>query len=108
MAITPDEARARELENRYDRARQGAWAWATRAESEYLTAIKHEDDARAHAESAYMRDAVAEDRRLAQIHGVRSTEALKLAQMWTALAAVLVPPLEPIWADLAEVENTDG
>ena len=105
MAVTPDEARARELENRYDRARQGAWAWATRAEAEYLTAIKHEDDARTHVENAYMRDAVADDRRLAQIHGTRSTEALKLAQMWTALAAVLVPPLEPVWAD---VESTDG
>jgi hypothetical protein len=98
VSITPGAAAAHDLAASHDRARQAALSWAARAEAEYLTAIKHEDDARArqHSDSAWQRDRMAEERRQAQFHGVRSTEALKLAEMWARVATVLVPPLEPM------------
>lgn len=89
------------------RAQAHAFIWAERASTEYGQAIRHEDDARArqNADSAWQRDRMTEDRRQAQFHGVRSTEALKLAEMWARVAAALVPPLEPLWSEL---ESTDG
>ena len=107
MSITTGEAAAHELAANHDRARQAALSWAAKAEAEYLTAIRHEDDARERQQydSGWQRDRMAESRSLAQFHGVRSTEALKLAEMWARVATVLVPPLEPVWAEL---ESTDG
>ncbi|MFJ9243794.1 hypothetical protein [Streptomyces sp. NPDC101776] len=104
---TAEETAAAELAARHEDARQKAYAWALRATTEYAQAVRHEDDARARQnhDSVWQRDRMAEDRRLADFHGVRSTEALKLAEMWARVAAVLIPPLEPLWA---EVENTHG
>lgn len=113
MAYTRDEAAALELAGRHEDARGKAYAWAERATAEYGQAIRHEDDARARQnhDSSWQRDRMAEDRRLAQFHGARSTEALKLAEMWARVATAVVPPLEPVWqecGDLAEVESTDA
>ncbi|MGW4733874.1 hypothetical protein ACWEQC_32710 [Streptomyces shenzhenensis] len=71
------------------RAQASAIAWAERATAAYSEAVRHEDTARRNAGSAYLRDTAAEDRRQAQIHGVRSTEALKLAEMWASVARAL-------------------
>jgi hypothetical protein len=73
------------------RAQAHAFGWAERASAEYGQAIRHEDDARArqHSDSSWQRDRMAEERRLAQFHGVRSTEALKLAEMWARVARAL-------------------
>lgn len=70
------------------RAQAHAFGWAERATSEYGQAIQYEDNARArqHSDSAWQRDRTAEERRQAQFHGVRSTEALKLAEMWAHVA----------------------
>lgn len=72
-------------------AQAHAFGWAERASTEYGQAIRHEDDARARQnhDSAWQRDRMADDRRLAQFHGVRSTEALKLAEMWARVAQAL-------------------
>ncbi|WP_411090804.1 hypothetical protein [Streptomyces sp. 049-1] len=81
-------------------AQAHANAWAERVNSEYGQAVRHEDDARArqHADNAWQRDRMAEERRLAQFHGVRSTEALKLAEMWAHVARALAdgPLPEPL------------
>jgi hypothetical protein len=102
MAATAEQAA-----QRHARAQDAAMHWAERAEVEYAQAIRHEDDARArqHHESSWQRDRLAEDRRLAQAHGTRCTEALRLAEMWARVAAAVVPPLEPAWSTL---ESTDG
>ncbi|MET7679383.1 hypothetical protein [Streptomyces sp. NPDC005423] len=104
---TTEETSAAGLTARHDRACQAALGWAERATAEYGKAIRHEDDARARqvSDSAWQRDRMADDRRLAQFHGVRSTEALRLAEMWARVARVLTPPLEPVWSTL---ESTDA
>lgn len=91
-------------------AQAHAFGWAERATAEYGQAIRHEDDARArqHHDSSWQRDRIAEDRRLAQFHGVRCTEAIKLAEMWARVARVLVPPPEPLELITAEVGTTDA
>ncbi|WP_329338571.1 hypothetical protein OG866_27050 [Streptomyces sp. NBC_00663] len=82
------------------RAQAYAFGWAERATAEYETATRHEDDARRHSDSAYLRDAVIEDRRRALAHGVRSTEALKLAEMWARVAQALAVGEPPVTAEL--------
>lgn len=110
--ITADEAAAAELAAGHDRARQAALTWAERATAEYQTATRHEDDARARqrSDSAWQRDRMAEERQLAQYHGVRSTEALKLAEMWAHVATALVPPPAPMELSSfgPEPEHIDG
>lgn len=73
------------------RAQAHAVDWAERASTEYGHAIRFEDNARArqNADNAWQRDRMAEDRRHAQFHGVRSTEALTLAEMWASVARAL-------------------
>ncbi|MEU0109521.1 hypothetical protein ABZ313_29770 [Streptomyces sp. NPDC006251] len=73
------------------RAQAHAFGWAQRATTEYGQAVRHEDDARERQQydSGWQRDRAAESRTLAQFHGVRSTEALKLAEMWAAVARAL-------------------
>lgn len=85
------------------RAQTLALSWADCAESEYGKAIEHEDKARRFAGKAYLADPMADERRLAQFHGVRSTEALKLAEMWARVATSLTPqpaPLELVMTQL--------
>ncbi|WP_435252044.1 hypothetical protein [Streptomyces tendae] len=81
------------------RAQAHAFHWAERATAEYSQAVQHEDDARArqHADNAWQRDRMAEQRHLAQVHGVRSAEALKLADTWARTARALAdgPQLLP-------------
>lgn len=79
------------------RAQAFSLLWAERAETEYDRAVQHEDLARRHADTAYQRDAVAYERRAATFHGVRSTEAVRLAEMWSHVArgfAAGPPPSE--------------
>jgi hypothetical protein len=75
-----------------------AFAWAERASTEYGQAVRHEDDARERQQydSGWQRDRAAESRTLAQFHGVRSTEALKLADMWSGVARALADGELPI------------
>ncbi|MGW1324803.1 hypothetical protein ACWD64_19950 [Streptomyces antibioticus] len=109
---TAEETSSTERADRHASACEHAFAWAERATAEYGQAIRHEDDARERQQydSGWQRDRATESRALAQFHGVRSTEALKIAEMWAHVARVLVPPLEPIWAELetAELDGTDG
>ncbi|MFJ8140641.1 hypothetical protein [Streptomyces sp. NPDC096013] len=73
------------------RAQAHAFVWAERATAEYGTAVRHEDDARERQQydSGWQRDRMAESRALGQFHGVRSTEFLKLAEMWARVAQAL-------------------
>ncbi|MDX2681091.1 hypothetical protein [Streptomyces soliscabiei] len=84
------------------RAQAHAFGWAERASAEYTQAVRHEDDARArqNADSAWQRDRMAEERRQAQFHGVRSTEALKVAEMWARVARAMADGHlpEPVFA----------
>lgn len=75
----------------HQQAQQQAYDWATNATAEYGQAIRHESQARARHghDHAYQRDRAAEERRLADFHGVRSTEALRLAEMWSRVAQAL-------------------
>lgn len=73
----------------HNRAQAHAFHWAERANGEYAEAIAHEDKARRFADKAYLAEPMADERRLAQFHGVRSTEAIKLAEMWARVAQAL-------------------
>ncbi|MFG2515976.1 hypothetical protein [Streptomyces sp. NPDC048584] len=77
------------------RAQAHAFGWAERATTEYGQAIQHEDQARARQghDHAWQRDRMAEERRLAEFHGVRTTEALRLATMWADVAQALADGL---------------
>ncbi|MFJ9895253.1 hypothetical protein ACIQPR_18250 [Streptomyces sp. NPDC091280] len=93
-------------EQRYEAQRTGRlreaqeravfWAWT--ANGEYVEAIGHEDRSRAAYNPAIARqgDRIAQERRLADFHGVRSTEALKLAEMWARVAQALATGELPV------------
>ncbi|NUS29801.1 MAG: hypothetical protein HOV92_37060 [Streptomyces sp.] len=104
-----DQTSPRRAEH-HPHAQTQAYRWATRAEAEYETATEHEDKARRFAGKAYLAEPMADERRLAQFHGVRSTEALKLAEMWArvarALADVYLP--EPVLLTGATTGVDDG
>ncbi|MEW2570483.1 hypothetical protein [Streptomyces sp. NPDC047070] len=94
------------------RSQAHAFMWAERANGEYEQAVRHEDDARERQQydSSWQRDRAAEERRLAQFHGVRSTEALKLAEMWAHVARALAdgelpPPAYAIGGMLQSAPN---
>ncbi|HET9381311.1 MAG TPA: hypothetical protein VFP69_10830 [Streptomyces sp.] len=91
-------------DEQHRRAQTHAVDWAEHATSEYERAVRHEDDARARQnhDNARQRDRMAEERRLAQFHGVRSAEALKLAGMWAHVAVALAD------GDLTDVELCAG
>ncbi|WP_086746207.1 hypothetical protein [Streptomyces scabiei] len=91
----------------HNRAQAHAFGWAERANAEYGQAVQHEDSARArqNADSAWQRDRMAEERRLAQFHGVRSTEAIKLAEMWARVACALADGELPFTAVLESTET---
>lgn len=84
------------------RAQAHAFRWAERATSEYGEAIRNEDDARERQQydSGWQRDRMAESRSLAQLHGVRSVEAVKLAEMWARVAQALAVGELPASAEL--------
>ncbi|MGC4912717.1 hypothetical protein [Streptomyces albogriseolus] len=93
------------------RAQAHAFRAAERAQTQYEQAIKHEDYVHAHAgsEGAYIRGSVADERRLAQFHGVRSTEALRLAEMWARVAQALADGELPYATfEVLEYPDTDG
>ncbi len=80
------------------RAQAHAFDWAERATSEYGEALRNEDDARGRQQydSGWQRDRGAESRSLAQLHGVRSIEAVKLAEMWASVAQALATGELPV------------
>ena len=91
------------------RAQAQAFRAAERAQTQYEQAIKHEDYVHAHAgsEGSYIRDSVADERRLAQFHGVRSTEALRLAEMWARVAQALADGELPVTTTFEILEHPD-
>lgn len=95
-APTEDHGAART--HQQDRAQTHAYEWASRATIEYTQAVQHEDDARERQQydSGWQRDRAAESRALAQLHGVRSTEALRLAEMWAHVAQALANGALPV------------
>lgn len=101
---TADDTAASELAARHEDAREKAYAWAERATTEYGQAIEHEDRGRELARQPFQSDAAEREQRNARQHGARSTEALKLAEMWARVATAVAPPPEPVWAEL---ESTD-
>lgn len=86
-------------------AQTSAMVWAQRADEAYELAQHFEDRAQSWTPNAAHAEVMADERKQAREHAVRSTEARQLAEMWTRVAAVLVPPLEPIECVL---ESTDG
>ncbi|MGA5076241.1 hypothetical protein ACPC37_01240 [Streptomyces griseoincarnatus] len=86
----------------HHRAQVHAYEWASRATVEYGQAIQHEDQARARQghDHAWQRDRMAEERRLAEFHGVRTTEALRLAEMWARVAQALADGALPVTGTL--------
>ncbi|PZG69876.1 hypothetical protein C1I97_38545 [Streptomyces sp. NTH33] len=73
------------------RAQAHAFTWAEEAQTHYEKAIHDEDEARRRSSSG-MAYRTAELRQSAQFHGVRSTEALKLAHMWATVTTALAAP----------------
>jgi hypothetical protein len=88
-------------------AQTSAMIWAERAEEAYETAIRHEDRAASWTPGPRHAEVIEEERKQAQIHGVRSTEARHLAEMWARVTAVLVPPPAPLELITAELRSTD-
>jgi hypothetical protein len=88
-----DDEQVREERRAYQQqqAQAQAYDWATRATAAYNEAVRAEDDARERQQydSGWQRDRAAEARQLATFHGVRSTEALALAEMWASVARAL-------------------
>lgn len=84
------------------RAQAHAWHYAERATTEYEQATQHEDAAHddRHADTGWQRDLRASHRRQADFHGVRSTEALKLAEMWARVAHALADGELPVTTTL--------
>lgn len=99
-----EQSHAAWLTEQHRRAQAFALGWAERAETEYDTATEHEDKARRFADKAYLAEPMADERRLAQFHGVRSTEALKLAEMWARVARALADAPTP--AEVLVVNGT--
>jgi len=89
-----EEQRTGRLREAQDRA----FFWAWKANDEYVEAIDYENRSRAPYDSAVARqsDRMAMERRLADFHGVRSTEALKLAEMWAHVAEALAGGEQPV------------
>lgn len=86
-------------------AQSSAMLWAERAEESYEKAARHQDRADSWTPNAAHAEVIANERKEARQHHVWSTEARQLAEMWARVATILVPPLEPVWAEL---ERTDG
>jgi hypothetical protein len=87
---------ARWLTDRQRAAQISAHHWAEVAEAEHRNATEHEDRARSLAGQPFTTDDQDSARRLASFHGGRSSEAVRLAEMWARVATVLVPPPAPM------------
>ena len=86
-------------------AQTSAMVWAQRADEAYEQAQRYQDRADSWTPSAAYASTIEHERKEAREHTTRCTEAIRLAEMWARVAAVLVPPLEPIEAVL---ESTDA
>ncbi|MFZ4143377.1 hypothetical protein ACOZDZ_21995 [Streptomyces griseoincarnatus] len=82
------------------RAQAHAFSAAEQAQAMYEQAVGYEDKARGYADNPHLGGWMADARRLAQIHGVRSTEALKLAEMWARVAQALADGALPVTGTL--------
>ncbi|MFE9936332.1 hypothetical protein [Streptomyces hirsutus] len=78
------------------RAQAYAFSAAEQAQAQYERAVEYEDKARGYADNPHLNGWMADARRLAQVHGVRSTEALKLAEMWASVARALADGELPV------------
>lgn len=100
----PAQAHADWLTESHRLAQSSAMVWAQRAEEEYEKAVRYEDRAQSWTDKPAYAETITHERQQAQECGIRSAEARQLAAMWARVAAVLVPPLEPVWSAL---ESTD-
>ncbi|WP_405994975.1 hypothetical protein [Streptomyces sp. NBC_00986] len=93
-----EQSREEQRTGRLREAQERALFWAWTANGEYVEAIEYENRSRAPYDSAAPRqgDRMAQERRLADFHGVRSTEALKLAEMWSHVAQALATGELPV------------
>lgn len=85
---TPEEATAHGLTADHVHARMSALRWAAQADADYIKAIDAQEEARRRGTTGFAH-VTAEIRQRAQEHGVRSAEALKLAEMWARVARAL-------------------
>ena len=89
-------------------AQTAAMVWAQRADEAYEQAQRYEDRAASWTPSAAYAETIEGERKQARESGTRSIEAIKLAEMWARVAAVLVPPPEPLELITSELRTTDG
>lgn len=88
------------------RAQAHAFHWAERATAEYGQAIEYEDRGRELARQPFQTDAAEKEQRNARQHGARSTEAIKLAEMWSHVADALADGELPV-ANVLEVHDAE-
>ncbi|MFI6274295.1 hypothetical protein [Streptomyces sp. NPDC050988] len=103
-----EQAHAEWLAESLRTAQTGAMVWAQRADQEYEQAQHFEDRAQSWSDTAAYAETIAHEREQAQAHAARSTEARQLAEMWACVAAIVVPPPEPLELITAELGRTDG
>lgn len=76
-------------------AQEAAVEWATKADASANAALKSETYIKDRQGSDYMRQAVADERVVAQEHSARSAHARQLAEMWARVALALTPEQAP-------------
>lgn len=89
-------------------AQTSAMVWAERADEAYHLAQRYQDRAASWTPNAAHAEVIENERKEAREHSTRCTEAIRLAEMWARVAAVLVPPLEPMEAVLEAGATTEG
>ena len=110
MAIAPDEAGTWDPGHAHNRALLAALEWAEIADVEHHQALKQVTDAEDHQafdQDDYPRDTVTEARQQAQVHGVRSADARRLAEMWATVAGALATRPPTRGATIVHIGATD-
>lgn len=95
MAVTPDQAASMEAADRHSQAQANAFSWMTRAELAETAADNVMTNER-HTEGWP---------RIANAHRAEADRAMAFARAWARVAAVLVPPLEPVWSDVESIDD---
>ncbi|MFM9811615.1 hypothetical protein ACKI16_24270 [Streptomyces scabiei] len=85
-------------------AQTSAMVWAQRADEAYEQGVHHEDRANSWTPNTAHAEVIAHERDQAQQCRASSAEAVRLAEMWARVAAVLIPPLEPIECELRSTD----
>jgi hypothetical protein len=95
------------LTEAYRTAQTAAMVWAQRADEAYEQAQHYQDRAASWTPNAAHAETIEHERKQARECGTRSTEARQLAEMWACVAAVVVPPPEPLELITSEIGVTD-